>query len=84
MQEGTGCGVASDPESDEVSAELAVSEQSVVSGGSVEGGVEVPRKSTFSQSQILHLTSCLLVTLLQIYRDMQEYAEKWSAHAAVY
>ena len=65
VQEGSGGRVACDPEGDQVSAELSVSEESVVIGGGEESSVEVSRKSPLSQSQLLHLSSCLLASLLQ-------------------
>lgn len=45
-------------------AELAVSQEAVVVGGGEKCSVEVTREGTLSQCQLLHLSSCFLVSLL--------------------
>ena len=47
-----------------MSAELTMSQQSVVGTGGEQGSVQVTWESPLSQSQFLHLSGRLLVTLL--------------------
>ena len=63
MQQGSGRWVSSDPQSDQVSAQLSVGQQSVVRTRREEGGVQVTRQCSLAQGQLLHSRGCVLVTL---------------------
>ena len=48
-----------------MSAQLAVSEKTVIVGGGEEGSVQVTREGSLSQRQFLHLSSCFLISFLE-------------------
>lgn len=64
VKQSSGCWIASDPQRNEVSAQLSVSEESVVSAGSEQCRVEVSGQCSLTESQLLHLGGSILVSLL--------------------
>ena len=64
VQQCSGSWISSDPESDEVSAQLSVSEQSVVDTGREKCRVEVSGQCSLTEGQLLHLGGRVLVPFL--------------------